>query len=139
MKMKPLYPLLIVAAFIAAAIDSCSPTLTPVAPNTFVHTKTYSPIVRTNGILRNSPDTNVYAYDLSCGCAFPLKIDSADTTSITYNTSDFMDTIVVHNIKASARAGLASGQHTGWLAITTIQPITTELLKDTLRDTVIVP
>ena len=60
-------------------------------------------------------------------------------TSIVYTTSDFKDTIVTHNIKAGAKAGLSKGMHTGWLAITTIQPITTELLKDTLRDTVMVP
>jgi hypothetical protein len=134
--MKTLFCILILAAM---TLDSCSPTITPSPPVTFVAIKTYSPAIRTKGIMGIAPDTNIYAYDLSCTCPFPLKIDSADTSSITYNTSDFANSIVVHTIKAGARAGLASGQHTGWLAITTIQPVTTELLKDTLRDTVIVP
>jgi hypothetical protein len=134
--MKTLFCFLALAAI---GLDACSPTINPSAPTTLVGLKTYSPAVRTKGIMGNAPDTNIYAYDLSCTCSFPLKIDNADTSSITYNTSDFKDTIVVHNIKAGARAGLASGQHIGWLAITTIQPVTTELLKDTLRDTVMVP
>ncbi len=137
--MKHLFYLFLASVVVLVMIDSCSPTITPIAPVTLVHSKAYSPVVRADGILRNNPDTNVYAYDLSCGCSFPLKIDGADTSSITYYTVDFKDTIVVHHIKAGARAGLSKGQHTGWLAITTIQPVTTELLKDTLRDTVIVP
>jgi hypothetical protein len=68
-----------------------------------------------------------------------LGIDKDTSSYISYNTSDFKDTIVVHTIKASAKGKLPSGQYIGWLAITTIQPVTTELLKDTLRDTVIVP
>ncbi len=137
--MKHLFYLFLASVVVLVVMDSCSPTLTPLPPTTLSRSKTLSPSIRVDGKLRNTPDTNVYRYNLTCGCSFPLAIDSADTTSITYKTSDFKDTIKFHYIKAAARAGLSSGQHTGWLAITTIQPVTTELLKDTLRDTVIVP
>jgi hypothetical protein len=137
--MKHLFYFFLAGVLVLVTMQSCSPTITPLAPTTLAQTKTYSPIVRSNSIMGIAPDTNVYAYDLTCGCSFLLGIDGADTSSITYNTKDFKDTIIVHNIMAGARAGLAKGQHTGWLAITTIQPVTTELLKDTLRDTVIVP
>src|SRR5512140_14833 len=126
MKLKKLYPLLIVVAFAAIVIDSCSPTLTPEPPVTLIHTKT-------GGVL-NAADTNLYAYSLSCGCDFPLAVDTADTSSIRYDITHLKDTIAAHRIKVSARSGLASGKYTGFLAITTIPPITRELLKDTLRD-----
>ena len=143
MKMKPLYSLLIVAAFIAVAMDSCSPTLTPVAPTTLVLvSKSGNQTTASGGILKSTKDTNFYAYKLSCDCAFPLKVDARDTSSIHYDISHLMDTTGGHTIFATPRSGITftSGQkYTGWLAITTIQPITTELLKDTLRDTVMVP
>ena len=131
MNVKKQYPILIVAAFIAVIFDSCSPTITPLPPTTLIHTKT--------GKIVNPADTCVYDYALSCGCAFPLAVDAIDTTSIIYDTANLKDTANHHKIKASVKPGLSSGKHTGFLAITTIQPITTELLKDTLRDTVIVP
>ncbi len=132
MKMKPLFLLLIMSAFMAVVIVSCSPPITPVAPTTLVPDKT-------GGIL-NLTDSNVYNYQLSCTCPFPLKIEGADTSNILYHDiSHLKDTIVYHLIIAKAKQSLTSGKYTGWLAITTIQPVTTELLKDTLRDTVIVP
>ena len=137
--MKHFFYFFLASILVLVVMDSCSPTITPIAPTTLLHTKTFSPVVRANGILRNAVDTNLYSYDLSCGCSFPLGVDRDTSSYIYYNTSDFKDTITVHKIKAAAKAGLKSGTYSGWLAITTIQPITTELLKDTLRDTLIFP
>ena len=140
MKLINLYPLLIVAAFIAAVMNSCSPTLSPVAPTTLdLKSKTRNSTSAYGGILKVTTDTNFYVYKLSCGCPFPLAVDASDTTWIHYDLSHLKDTTDSHVMSATPKSPLVSGQHTGWIAITTIQPVTTELLKDTLRDTVIVP
>ena len=140
--MKNLFRLIALTALIAVVMESCSPTITPISPVTLVLLKTRFPTQNSGGILTKMADTNLYDYALSCGCAFPLKAEGADTSSLFYDLSNLKDTITDHKIKASPRSGLTfkSGQkYIGWLAITTIQPITTELLKDTLRDTVLVP
>jgi hypothetical protein len=130
--MKSLFGLFVLAAFSAVVIDSCSPIITPVVPTTLKPDKT--------GGVMSKTDSNVYNYQLSCLCPFPLKIEGADTSQISYHDlTHLKDTIVYHLVIAKPKLPLTSGKYTGWLAITTIQPVTTELLKDTLRDTVIVP
>lgn len=136
--MKFLFGLLAQTVLLVLIMESCSPTITPVPPTTMLHTKSFDP--RTSAILKIAGDSNVYDYDLSCGCSFPLKAEGADTSHIYYyDLTHLKDTITHHVIIAKARLPLVTGTYTGWLAVTTIQPITTELLKDTLRDTLIVP
>jgi hypothetical protein len=132
--------LLCFLAFAALALDSCSPSITPVSPTTLnLVAKTRNQTSAFGGILKTTSDTNIYAYALSCGCSFRLKVENADSSAIHYYTNDFKDTVGGHYIRATPFSGLTSGKtYTGYLAIATIQPLTTELLRDTLRDTVVV-
>jgi len=132
MKFKNHYPSLIAAGFITMISYSCSPTSPPPETPTLIHTKTGS-------IMKPVPDSNIYNFALTCGCAFELKFDGADSTSIRYDLGTSGTSFTSHIIKAFPRAGLAKGMHTGWAGVVTLQPDTNPDLRDTMRDTVIVP
>ena len=122
---------LIGLCLIGGVFNSCSPSVNPPPPTTLN-------VIRTGGVM-SLKDSNVYNYGLSCGCSFELQSENADSTSIRY---DLGTSSVAHQnqiIKAFPRKGLTSGKHIGWLALTTLKPDTNPTLKDTLRDTVIVP
>lgn len=112
-------------------VISCGPTVTNVDPATTLDT-IYTGSVTTNG------GTRLYQLSLSCGCPFKMRIDSADTTAITYSSADFADTTNPHLFTAAARAGLASGTHTGYLALH-MAPPSLDTLSVILRDTVVIP
>jgi hypothetical protein len=131
MKLKNLYPLLIVAAFVAMVMDSCSPTPTGVEDTKLNPNKT--------GKRMGIKDSNTYDYALSCGCEFELKVENSDQTSIRYDFGNITTPSTSHLIKAFPRPGLTTGTYYGWAAVVTLKPDTNPDLRDTLRDTVVVP
>jgi hypothetical protein len=131
---------LTILAFAAFALDACSPTITPEPPVTLVAlAKSGNQKTSPGGLLHSTADTNKYDFALSCGCGFRFVVENYDTSAIHYDIINFKDTTSDHKIRASSKSGLASGTHPGYLMIATLQPLTTELLRDTLRDTVVVP
>ena len=117
-------------AFLLIALSSCVPTVDPGVPNSLVHKKA--------GSILTQIDTNAYYFYLASGCQYPLGIESADTSEITYNIKHLNDTISLHTIIAIAKKGLLSGVYFSHLAIVTLKP-TIESFRDTLRDTLVVP
>ena len=139
-KMKHLLKFLGMAIPVILVMNSCSPTVTGEAPTTLdLNSKTRNQTNAFGGILNSTADTNTYVYKLSCGCPFELKFEGTDTTSIRYDLGTSGTSYTSHIIRAFPRAGLAKGTHTGWAAIVTLQPDTNPDLRDTMRDTVIVP
>lgn len=122
--------LFVMVALFAIGFAACAPNDTPTTP---VATTL---VVRSSGLVKDG--TKVWVLNLSCGCAFPMKVENADTANIRYDFPDVKDTIAIHTIRASKAKTLPSGTYTGWLALVTVPP-TIETFRDTLRDTLIVP
>ncbi len=122
----------LIAAFVVLTgfMVGCAPTVD--TPNEAV-----TLITKSAGRVQDS--ARYYSLNLSCGCPFPLKIEAIDTTQgVIYEYPDVGDTISIHTVRAKAKSGLTSGTHIGYMALVTIPP-TVETLRDTLRDTLIVP
>lgn len=131
MKLKDLFKVLALTFVISVTIDSCSPTSNPPDTPTLNHIKT--------GNIMSTKDSNSYNFGLSCGCAFELKAEGADTSKIHYDFGNSATSYTTHVIKAFPKLPLASGTYTGWIAVVTLKPDTNPDLRDTLRDTVKVP
>jgi hypothetical protein len=115
-------------------VDSCSPTADAPTPTSLFTNKPKS------GILRNiATDTNAYTINLTCGCEFTMKVESAGTSYIDYDVSDLSTSIRVHHITAKVKPGGVSGTTYIDSIILVTQPPTEETFRDTLRDTLIVP
>ncbi len=137
MKMENLFRLIALTILVTVLMESCSPTITPVPPVELNHTKVFAP--RTSGILKVPTDSNVYNLGLSCGCDFELAVETVDSPKILYDFGNIATKAGVHTIKAFPRPGLTTGTYTGWAAVVTLKPDTNPDLRDTLRDTCIVP
>ncbi|HET9136759.1 MAG TPA: hypothetical protein VFO76_08980, partial [Candidatus Kapabacteria bacterium] len=117
----------------ATGLNSCSPTA-----NNDIKPTTLIPLA--SGQVTSSGGTRLVNYSLSCGCPFKMQVRSADTSDwIVYEYPNFGDLQSQHSIRASLKAGAPSGMHRGMIEIGTVQPETTEDLRDTLRDSVMVP
>jgi hypothetical protein len=118
---------------VSTGLNSCSPTASDtIKPTTLVP----SP----SGQVTSSGGTRLVSYALSCGCPFKMQVRSADTSDwIVYEYPNFPDLQSIHDIRAMLKPGAPSGMHRGWIEIGTVQPETTEDLRDTLRDSVMVP
>lgn len=93
----------------------------------------------TGGQLTGTPPSLTVTSSLNCGCAFALTISGAgDTSIIKYSISNAATQLTSHAVTVSAPAGLAKGTYTSWLALQTPDP-NVKFLRDTLRDTLIVP
>lgn len=113
---------------------SCAPsTVTPPFVNSLNTLKTKSGILNGSG-----SNSNSYSIGLQCACAFPMKVESADSADVIYNLSDIGATIVTHTVTATARPGRPKGTYIDSVIMVTIPP-TVETFRDTLRDTVFVP
>src|SRR5437870_12978959 len=113
--MKNLFRLFALAMLVLVGLDSCTPTSNPPFVNSLNKQKTKS------GILKLAADTNIYTFGLQCGCPFKLRIETADTVSILYDTTNIATKDYTHIIKAFARPGLAYGTYTGSLALVTVK------------------
>jgi hypothetical protein len=109
-------------------LDSCSPKVN--SPDTTGLLR-----VKTGGRM-TEVDSNKYVYSLPCNCNFELRVEGADTMSISYDIRDVGIAAKSHTITAFPRSVLAQGIYYSWLAIVTLKPDTKEDFRDTLRDTV---
>lgn len=112
-------------------VVSCGPSVTTVDPPNTLDTSSLGRVDATG-------KTHLYQLSLSCGCPFAMRIDSADTSAITYNTSDIRDTTSPHYVTAAARSGLASGTYTGYISLH-MAPPSLDTFYVTFRDTVVIP
>ncbi|MDP4218879.1 MAG: hypothetical protein Q8916_02245 [Bacteroidota bacterium] len=117
----------LIIAVVIVTIDSCSPKADSIEATSMIHTRT------------SIADTNIYDYDLTCGCDFELKVVDGDTAkNLIYDVGNIAVPASHHIIRVYPKAGLAPGTYTGWLAIVTLKPDTQEDFRDTLRDTIAV-
>ena len=124
----------LLSLFTVVAIESCREAATEVPATTLV-------VEKQGSVLHAMADTNTYTVRLSCGCPFPIVIEDADTSLITYDVSQFNNTVGSHAIKAfPKKTNLASGSYYGHISVT----VTDKMDKDyvfhsTLRDTLVIP
>jgi hypothetical protein len=131
--MKKLFNLFATTLIMTLVMDSCSPTSNPPFVNSLNKQKTKA------GTLHMASDTNIYVFGLQCGCAFELKIVSADTGHVHYDLGNSAVRDFTHTIKGSPKAGLPPGTYIDSLTVMTVKPDTSEDFTETLRDTVVVP
>ena len=117
-----------------AILSSCAPSPTNTEPPAKL---LHDPI---SGQLTVATPSRTVTSKLNCGCPFALTISGAGDTSIIKYSIPTKDTAISsHTITISAKtAGLAKGTYTSWLALQTPDP-NVKFLRDTLRDTLIVP
>ncbi len=127
--------LLIGSLFALGIISACAPT----PPNEVEVPVTLDHNPATKQLTVAAPSKTLTA-TLSCGCPFAITIVNAgDTSIIKYSIPTKNDELSAHSITVSANpTGLASGTYTSFLALQTPDPRVT-FLRDTLRDTLIVP